>query len=369
MISVLDYTRKLLHEHDCVVLPDLGGFLAYFSHAFYSDQNALYHAPQKRVAFNEALKLDDGLLAHYLIINEQITRDDAQKRIKQFVESIKTDIQEKQQCFLDGIGTLAKNDEGKLQFEPLPLVSFYQDGYGFKTLEVAALTSVVQSLDAESSTDWTKSDRPAEELPAVLPRRRRSRVALYVGGVLLIGAVVVGGITQFPSSSLQSSLNPFELVTTVKAFLGSDKKTDVVSKTTKPVVKEQVKVVTVAENPLISVPPTSVAVKEENVVSAPVKPVVVEEKTDKDAPIAFKSDEDQTFFVMAGGFSKLSNAQRLARKLQRNGYPDAQIMNPQPEEGKLILVSAVGYDSSKEAKQHLSRVGKLSGATAWILKH
>jgi hypothetical protein len=47
MTSVLDYTRKLLYEHDCVVLPDLGGFLAYFSHAFYSEQNELYHAPSK----------------------------------------------------------------------------------------------------------------------------------------------------------------------------------------------------------------------------------------------------------------------------------------------------------------------------------
>lgn len=360
MTSVLDYTRKLLYEHDCVVLPDLGGFLAYFSHAFYSEQNELYHAPQKRVAFNEALKLDDGLLVHYLTINEQITRDEAQKRVRQFVDLIKNSIKEKGTYSLEGIGTLEINDEGKLQFEPTPITNFYAEGYGLKSLKVAMIKAAVKVEASESATDWTTTDRSAEELPLELPRRRRSRVAMYVGAVLLMGAALVGGLTQLPSESLKSSLNPFELLPAVKGFLASDKKSNDVIEKKLPSVQQET-----TESKSVKI---ALAVKAEPVTEVKkVKLVAPRVKSEeKNLITSFKSDDNAIYLVIAGGFSKLENARKLESKLQRNGYENATILNPEPTEGKLIIVSAIGCENAKKAKTYLASVSRLAGANAYV---
>lgn len=371
MNSVLDYTRKLLYEHDCVVLPDLGGFLAYFSHAFYSEQNSLFHAPQKRVAFNEALKLDDGLLTHYLTINEQITRDEAQKRVRLFVDTIKNTIKENGTFALEGIGTLEMNEEGKLQFEPTPETNFYAEGFGLKSLQVTTLKTAVKVDSSESATDWTAADRAAEELPLELPRRRRSRVAVYVGGILLIGSALVGGLMQVPSESLKSSLNPFELITVAKSFLTVDKKSNDVKGfvETPSLIKVKVtdnKEVTapeVAPKPEIEVKDSKAAVP---TVKAEAKTKVAPVQTAETNATSFKSDENPNFLVIAGGFSKLENARKLQEKLKRNGFENAAILNPEPTEGKLIIVTAMGCDNSKKAKAHLAMVSRLAGAMAYV---
>jgi cell division septation protein DedD len=369
MNSVLDYTRKLLYEHDCVVLPDLGGFLAYFSHAFYSEQNSLFHPPQKRVAFNEALKLDDGLLTHYLTINEQITRDEAQKRVRLFVDTIKNTVKETGTYALEGIGTLEMNAEGKLQFEPTPEINFYAEGFGLKSLQVTTLSTAVKVDSSESATDWTTADRAAEELPLEVPRRRRSRVAVYIGGILLIGSALVGGLMQVPSESLKSSLNPFELITVAKGWLAVDKKSNDVKsivetpalETVKAADSKEVAVSEVAPKPAIEVEApkvTAPAVKAEAKV-ATVQPVEMNSTS-------FKSDENPNFLVIAGGFSKLENARKLEAKLKRNGFENAAILNPEPAEGKLIIVTAMGCDNSQKAKAHLATVSRLAGSMAYV---
>lgn len=368
MTSVLDYTRKLLYEHDCVVLPDLGGFLAYFSHAFYSEQNELYHAPQKRVAFNEALKLDDGLLVHYLTINEQISRDEAQKRVRLFVDTIKNTIKETGTYSLDGIGTLENNAEGKLQFEPTPEINFYSEGYGLKSLHVNRVMASVKIEESESATDWTTADRAAEELPLELPRRRRSRVAMYVGGILLIGSALVGGLMQVPSESLKSSLNPFELVTAVKGWLPADKKSNDVKKDIIVPVQETIKVSDSKSVTFTEAAPKSISEVKEAKVATPVEKVkTTPAPTAEITTGSFKSDENPDYLVIAGGFSKLENARKLESKLKRNGFEDAAILNPDPVDGKLIIVTAMGCENSKKAKAHLPTVSRLAGAMAYVM--
>jgi cell division septation protein DedD len=62
----------------------------------------------------------------------------------------------------------------------------------------------------------------------------------------------------------------------------------------------------------------------------------------------------------------LENARKLEEKLKRNGFEDATIVNPEPAEGKLIIVTAVGCDNSKKAKAHLATVSRLAGAMAYV---
>ena len=384
MSTVIHYVRKLLYEHDCVVIPELGGFLAHFNPAFYSEQNGLYHAPQKRVAFNEALKLDDGLLIHYLTLNGQISREEAQNQLRQFVETIKSSVKEKGEYCLEEIGTLSANDEGKLVFVPQPLVNFYAEGYGFTSIEIQPAQAHLKITESDSAADWTYSDREAEELPLVSLRRRRSRAGWYVGAAILAGVLVLGSSVSLPSASLESSLNPFSLVDNLSSVLKSN--SDRYS--AQPVDKEQVATkptaqqvilptgeVKLASQPLpavaeLKITPVSVPVKAESVKKEEEKVVVAKTET-KAAVAAFskQSDENAAYWVIAGAFSKIENANRLANKLKNNGYQQAYVVNPEPAEGKLVMVAAVGYESRPKAVQTLASITRLSGSRAWVLKN
>ena len=67
MAPVDKYIRKLLFEFDCVIIPDFGGLLTNRVGVRYDESSQLFKPAGKRLAFNEILKIDDGLLALLLI--------------------------------------------------------------------------------------------------------------------------------------------------------------------------------------------------------------------------------------------------------------------------------------------------------------
>ena len=367
MQLVEKYVRKLLHEHDCVVLPELGGFIVHFNHAFFSAQNSLYHAPQRRVAFNEALKLDDGLLVHYLTLNEQMSREEAQKQLRQFVESVKTSIKEKGEYHLSEIGTLLANAEGKFVFEPQPLVNFHSESYGFASVPAVSIQPTV-SLVADSTADWTYTDRLPESLPLQTARRRRSRAGWYVGTALLIGALVLGSNIELTSGRFKSSLNPFDLV----SQFSSVKTPNTVKEKIEQAVKQPVAVSLVANQAttpvLLAQPLVLPETPKEVVVAAPEKAIEQPKAAVAAAePVVIESDQNANYWVIACGFIQQENAEKLVNKLKRNGYAQAHIFNPDVAEGELIKVAAAGFETKFKANRYLRTVSKLSGARAWVL--
>jgi len=367
MQLVEKYVRKLLHEHDCVVLPELGGFIVHFNHAFFSTQSSLYHAPQRRVAFNEALKLDDGLLVHYLTLNEQMSREEAQKQLRQFVESVKVSIKEKGEYHLAEMGTLSANAEGKFVFEPQPLVNFHPESYGFASVPAVSVQPTV-GLMSDSTADWTYTDRLPEALPFQMAQRRRSRVGWYLGTALLIGALVLGGNIELTSGQFKSSLNPFDLVSQfsgVKNLNTVKKEAERVNN--QPVVAlsalKQEATLGLSAQPLVlpETPKEVAVVQPEKVIERPKSAVAVAQR------LVTESDQNANYWVIACGFLQQENANKLVNKLKRNGYVQAHVFNPDVAEGELIKVAAVGFETKSKANKYLRTVSKLSGARAWVL--
>ena len=63
--SVIELERHieiLLLSNDCVIVPDLGGFMAHHLEAHYDEESQLFLPPQRTLGFNPQLKLNDSLL-------------------------------------------------------------------------------------------------------------------------------------------------------------------------------------------------------------------------------------------------------------------------------------------------------------------
>jgi hypothetical protein len=65
-MELVDLVSDLLFKHNCVIIPGIGGFVANYSQAEFKNDNRTILPSRKRVAFNQSLIENDGLLVNKL---------------------------------------------------------------------------------------------------------------------------------------------------------------------------------------------------------------------------------------------------------------------------------------------------------------
>lgn len=381
MASVNDYLKKLLYQYDCVIVPELGAFLTNYQSASFTESSGLFLPPRKRVAFNEALRLDDGILANYIMLHEPVTRDGAQRHISQFVSELRQQVTATGRFEVDGIGTFTGNDEGKLQFDPSLRHNFFGEAYGMsaisaRSLTMQALEAVVVAAPSTAVGPVLTQDNETTLTPLPRPRPSYWRVA---AAVLLVGSL--GLISYFsvikPGQPQQSSLDPGPLLRAPSSLFEQSRP----QKTTKPVIVPIVPVqVAIVEPVPAKKSPELIAIAPVKSPMAPVtrppapamapvssRPVAVATAT---ATVAVAKPTRTTpyFTVIAGSFSSKRNAHRLKRQLRKAGYADAFVIPPS-RRGQLYKVAAAGSANREEAIVGVSSISKIAGTTAWIYKN
>ena len=63
----------LLCEHNCVIIPDFGGFVANYESSRLDNHSNLIYAPKKSIVFNKSLQNNDGLLINEIASYEGLT--------------------------------------------------------------------------------------------------------------------------------------------------------------------------------------------------------------------------------------------------------------------------------------------------------
>ena len=52
MIELARHIEILLLENDCVIVPELGGFIAHYQPAYYAESDNIYFPPMRTIGFN-----------------------------------------------------------------------------------------------------------------------------------------------------------------------------------------------------------------------------------------------------------------------------------------------------------------------------
>ncbi len=118
MFNLSQHLKTLLLEHNCVIIPDLGGFITQYVPAHFDTESQKFHAPSRKVAFNSALTMNDGLLVQSLMQTYDSTFPEMQKAMEDNVADIKERLFTEGFYDLPGIGRLTPNIEGQTKFEP-----------------------------------------------------------------------------------------------------------------------------------------------------------------------------------------------------------------------------------------------------------
>jgi cell division septation protein DedD len=377
MASVNEYLKKLLYQYDCVVVPELGAFLTHYQAATFVESSGLYLPPRKRVAFNEALRLDDGILANYIMLHEPLTREGAQRHIARFVDELRQQIQDQGHFDLDGVGTFTHNEESRLQFEPSLRHNFFGDAYGMTALAARALVpQAIEPQLVEPATALALGPvRQTEHEPVFMPLPANRSYWRYAAAVLLISSI--GLVSYFsvikPGQPLQSSVDPANLFRIPAGWFTS---------ATQKAVSVQPEATTGSNDVIVTdthAPVSTPAASAPEI--APVKVEAIQPATTPvetswaetvDTPVAQPTERTAIavrtapqFTVIAGSFASKVNAQRLKRKLRKAGYDDAFVIIP-TQRGQLYKVAATGSADRDVAVADLETISDITGTRAWI---
>ena len=197
---------ELLFKHECVIVPEFGGFVARnYSSNFSRGSNVLY--PQsKHILFNKNLIHNDGLLISALMQKNNTPIQDATKHIEDYKNYIQSLLSIKKRFELINIGMFYIDTEGFLRFEAKTDVNFLLESFGFEpvianeiVIEPEKQLIVKQFEDRKITTEVAKTQK-----------KSYTKIAAFAVGVPVTLAFLLFAAYSTPMKPiLQSSFNPF----------------------------------------------------------------------------------------------------------------------------------------------------------------
>lgn len=174
-MQLTDHIQHLLRDHDCVIIPDFGGLIADYEPARLHPVRHTLAPPAKRVAFNQALTRNDGLLVDTLSRTQGLTPGLARQQVREAVERMQRELDEQQRTELPGIGIFRQAPGRGLDFEYTGNLNLLPASFGLPELTSRPVRAT-DALQARERTHQTPS-------PALAPARRRT-MQRVLNGVL-----------------------------------------------------------------------------------------------------------------------------------------------------------------------------------------
>lgn len=133
MHKFTEYISDLLFLHDCVIIPDFGGFICNYRSAHIDENSGLLCPPSKEVMFNRNLTHNDGLLANWIMCKEDISYEKALSRVALFSEELKIRLNQKQRVVFGEIGTFYADRRFNIIFEPTDS-NYFAETFGMEPI-------------------------------------------------------------------------------------------------------------------------------------------------------------------------------------------------------------------------------------------
>ena len=134
MLEINQIIKELLQLHDCVIFPNLGGFVAQYSPAYFDEKKSVFSPPHKQILFNKNLVNNDGLLANAFAQKYNISYEKALDRLTDLLLEINKNLKIQNQHEFKGIGILYDN-EGVLNFKQKSN-NLLSSSYGLMSLNI-----------------------------------------------------------------------------------------------------------------------------------------------------------------------------------------------------------------------------------------
>ena len=348
------YIGALLYQHDCVVIPGFGGFIANYASAQIHPVQNTFIPPSRQIMFNASLLHNDGLLAIHIAREEGISFAEALIRINEEVAAIHAALNSGKEVLLDGCGSLRANHEHSIIFTPNNTNNYLEDAYGLATF----VSPAIRRTGFQSNKD-IKDERSDIRLPIAVRRIAAIAVPLIAIGIWsLFNTDRISGFTSNYSSIFPSEiLSPFSMSSIKKSIpvYVFSHATALLTQKAKPEPADTKGIVSNITAVNIISKPESTENKSNLKISTP-QPTLSD----------IRLKEPDHFFIITGAFKIKENAEKLLEELKAKNF-DAAIAG-QNKKG-LYLVSVASCDDANQAVLRLKEIRDKGIEAAWILKN
>lgn len=365
MITLAKHIELLLLDHDCVIVPGLGGFIANHIDAKYGGEEELFQPPYRTIGFNQQLQVNDGLLVQSYMMAYDTSYPFANLQMEQDLEKMLHELEMTGEYTLENIGTLKKGINQNITLVAPESGVLTPALYGLQSYAIKSLSSVVKEKDiAQKLLAGTATMRIVEEKDKELPEKpqssKRQDFVIRLNrrwidfGISVAAAAVLLFCFSYPAIK----------------NVGSETDTVVAICTPMPQNPIQMKEQVSSAKPATKVAETKVekGTKEQRQTASEEKAVreekaVKEEKKEKTQPA---TTEAPHFSIVMASYVSQANAETFINQLAKAGYGEGKYI----KNGKVSRILYSEYATEADAQKALQTLRKENTefAEAWILE-
>lgn len=380
--------KELLYQHDCVIVPNFGGFVCNREHARIDQVSHLITPESKRVMFNQNLKSNDGLLAQQVAVSLNISYNEALSQLEDLVNLLRKQLEETKQLDINAFGSFRLNADANYVFLPDKFNNYLYSSFGLVPLQATTVVDMVKRSNKRTGLFKDRKEiKPAKNLAksksigfkvlvscVVVLMAINSYIFLGDGDLFKQTALSTTGINSW-FDSLMSSNEGHTNIPEVKSPNNPVKSsTPIVEDSTDAKALEDYS----RELTTLNIAETFTYLSKQAPIfgdytfledgSLMVNPPIAAE-TESPTPIV----EEQTvnaktgtyhYYVIGGVFCKEINARAFFNKLKKQGFDAHLILN------KRLNCNRVGYkrlDNKEEAIALMDSIKATENPDAWVL--
>jgi hypothetical protein len=313
------YIRELLLQHDCVILPGMGGFIANYKSAEFDVAQKTVIPPSRQILFNTNLVHNDGLLYAYISKETGYGYKEVQAIAEVYFKTIKYEIGKGLKFTIDDLGYFFLNRVRQVEFKQELTDNLLLTSYGLPYLKYKEFDRIPVR---------TKYYHAADDIDPVI-RQRRIRRWVYTSAA----ACLIAAMTLMPVRMGNLNISSFDVRPT-DSHLKEQPVMEIGAETTTP----ETDVQTLAGEQTLSPDPAE-----------PVKAI---------------SANEVSYHIIVGSFKEINNARQLQHQMVQEGFK-AEILTG---DNAYYRVSAEQFPEKQAAIAALSSFrAKQAYKSAWLL--
>ena len=193
-MSLAEEIAALLYVHDCVIVPEFGGFLGQYRPAVLQRGRKRILPPGKEITFNRNLVRNDGLLADRMAQQQDMAYQRSVKIIQDHVAEWEKALATAGRLELKNLGVFIKDANGKLLFEPDRSVNFASHSFGLRA--TSAIPRVKQPAQVVKSAEVPVIELEQKEEP-----KKRNGSIVYWSAAALAALILTASTLTILSVS------------------------------------------------------------------------------------------------------------------------------------------------------------------------
>lgn len=207
MLRITKHIEQLLLLHDCVIIPQIGGFVLQAIPASSRTEENYFQPMRKEVVFNSALQHRDGLLHDSYMQTYHIDYHKAEKMVEDDISEIKNTLRQYGKVNFDKIGSLTFGSEGQYVFHPGKTDLLAMDYYGMNSFHFPALPVLEKDEEGIIITPTRKKD-----IFYIPVNMRFVRGMVSAAAAILLFFIVSTPVKDVRKSSYTAGIIPHELL-------------------------------------------------------------------------------------------------------------------------------------------------------------